>query len=228
MALISEDDAIKLLEEMVNTHKDNFGTSPEKIMQHFSGTKRIAREIAKKLGLSPDELAIAGLYHDTGRCFSKDKKSHTFHEIIGARYIEEHGVELEITDSQEQCDRLAQALRSHAFVSEQFVMDEYNQWLPGLRDTNPNLLLPSSWNELIVTYADLTNANGQVLDFKERLADVKNRDRENNSPRLKAVEEAESRLLTPRKRFKLCIRKRERGSNKMFYFMNFKEIKVTK
>ena len=140
------------------------------------------------------ELCVAGYFHDIGRCFTKDKKNATFHEIVGARYVEANGVRLGLTDSQEQCDSIAQTLRSHFVVYEQFVMPEYAEWLPGLRDTNPELLLPKSWNELIITYSDLINLNNKRINFEDRVTDIKERDRKNSNPRLKAVKKAEPRL----------------------------------
>lgn len=194
MALIEKDIAFKIIENLVYSNKDNFG-DVESVLKHFYGTGERTRELANKLDLDDKEADIAGLFHDIGRCFTKDKINHTFHEIIGARYFEEKAVELGITDSQEQCDRIAQSFRSHFVVYEQFGIQEYNKWLPGLRDTNPDLLLPKSWNELIIIYADLTNINGKKVDFEERINDIKERDKKNKNPRLKAFEKAESRLL---------------------------------
>ncbi len=194
MTLMATDDAIKLVEKEVYTNRYNFEFL-DSFLAHCHDTGEIAREIAEKLSLNSEEAALAGYFHDIGGCFTKDKKCHTFHEIVGARYIESKGVELGIADSQEECDRIAQSLRSHFVVYEQFRMPEYNQWLPGLRDTNPKLLLPSSWNELVIIYAELVNINGKRISFEERIAEIKDRDKKTNNPRFKAVEIAETRLF---------------------------------
>ena len=172
----------------------------ELMLTHFYDTGEIAGEIADDLGLNVEEAVLAGYFHDIGRCFTKDKINHAFHEIIGARYFEEKGFGLGIADSQEQCDRISQSFRSHFIVYEQFIMPEYKQWLPGLKDANPDLLLPKSWNELVIIYADLTNINGKRISFEDRIADIKERAKKNDNPRLKALEEAEPRLLTLKKK----------------------------
>jgi len=194
---MDEKDAIKLLEKKVYKNKSNFG-SVESFMQHSYSSGKIAEEIAGKLGFNTEEAFLAGYFHDIGRCFAEDKKDNAFHEIVGARYIEKEGIELGITDSREQCNRIAQSARSHFLVYEQFGAEEYRQWLPGLSDTNPTLLLPKSWNELITIYSELTNVNGERISFKNRIEDIKNRDRKNGNPRLKIVEKAESRLFSLR------------------------------
>lgn len=181
------------MEDIVHVNKDNFRELGP-FLRHSYDTGEIAKESADKLSLDAKESAISGYFHDIGRCFTKDKKYHTFHEVVGARYFEAEGVKLGITDSQEQCDRMAQSFRSHFAVYEQFMMPEYSQWLPGLRDTNPDLLLPKSWNELIMVYAELTNIDGNRISFEERIADIKERDIKNKNPRLKAIEKAEPRL----------------------------------
>lgn len=205
MSLMNTEDAVKLLEKIACANKDNFGDL-DYFFKHSYDTGEIAREVAAKLGLDPDKAFLEGYFHDIGKCFAKDAKGYTFHEIIGARYIERYGVELGIAGSQEQCDRIAQSIRPHFLVYEQFGMAEYSQWLPGLRDTNPELLLPRRLNEIIVVYADLTNANGKRVDFEERLRGIKDGDRKANSPRLKVVEKAESRLFDLQKELEAALK----------------------
>jgi hypothetical protein len=206
---MNTEDAIELLEKKAIANKDNFGNL-DSFFTHSHNSGEIAREVAARLGLDPDEAFLTGQFHDIGRCFAKDAKGHTFHEIIGARYIERYGVELGIAGSQEQCDRIAQSIRPHFLVYEQFGMVEYSQWLPGLRDTNPELLLPRQLNEIIVVYADLTNANGKRVDFEERLRGIKDGDKRTNSPRLKVVEKAESRLFNLQKELEDALQKGKR------------------
>jgi len=195
--LMTETDAVQLLERSAYDHRKNFVVL-DYFLEHSYNTAKIAEETAKKLGLNSEEIFLSGLFHDIGRCFSPDREGHTFHEIFGARYVEGQGVSLGI-GSQAECDRIAQSFRSHFLVFEQFGMDEYSHWLPGLRDTNPDLLLPQSWNEIIIVYADLTNLGTKRVDFEERLANIKKRDKLAGNPRLKVAEEAESRLFTLKK-----------------------------
>lgn len=145
-------------------------------------------------------MAIAGLFHDIGKCLTDDEDDRTFHEIVGARYIAKNGVKLGIADSQREIYKIAQTARSHFVVYEQFVMAKegepiYQQWLPGLEDTNPTLLLPASWNELIVIYADLTNRGLKMMPFEETLQELEEKDQKNGNPRLKAIMKAKPRLL---------------------------------
>ena len=176
--LMRENDAMNLVENLAYQNLTNFnGNDPSKFLRHIQNTGEIAKEIAGKLGMNSQEAALTGYFHDIGKCFTKDKKGHTFHEIIGARYVEGEGVSLGI-GSQKECDRIAQSLRSHFLVHEQFKMeDTYEEWMPGIRDTNPDLLLPKSWNELVIVYADLTNSGGKRVSFEERIDNIKARDK---------------------------------------------------
>lgn len=193
MSLIRPEDAVKILERLVYKHRDNL-KNIDVFLRHSHDTGEKARKLAVKLDLNSDEACLEGLFHDVGRPLTEDKDNHTFHEIIGARYMEREGVRLGITDSQEQCDRIAQAFRSHFVVYNQFEMPEFAKWSPGLRDTNRSLLLPSSWPEAIIVYSDLTNDKGEDISFEDRIADIKDRDAKANSPRLLAVRQAEVRL----------------------------------
>lgn len=193
-----KDRAFEVVKDLAYIHKKKI-KDLDSFLQHSYSAGQMAEEVARELGLDFEELAAAGCLHDIGRCLTKDKKEHTFHEIIGARYVEERGVELGITDSQEQCNRIAQSFRSHFVVYEQFRMGEYSQWLPGLNDTNPVLLLPKSWNELIIVYADfyadLIDVNVKEVNFWERIADIKEKDRKLGNLRLEAIKKAEKRLF---------------------------------
>jgi putative nucleotidyltransferase with HDIG domain len=193
MTLMRLDDAIRVLEKEANTSMGNFDNL-HRFIGHSYETGKIAGDLAGKLGLYAEELALAGCFHDIGKCFALDKKDFAFHEIIGAEYIKEYGVRMGISDSQKQCDRIAQSFMSHFVVYEQSGMPEYSRWLSGLQKTDSALLLPKSWNELVVIYADLTNY-GKRVSFDKRIANIKERDRKSNNPRLKAVEKAEPRLF---------------------------------
>ena len=156
------------------------------------------------------------MLQDVGKCFTADKKTRTFHEIVGARYIAERGFSWGISDSQEQCYKLAQIARSHFIVSEQFQLarqgePSLQQWLPGLEDTNSGLLLPKTWDEMIITYADLRNIGLKEVSFEYRLADIENRDRETCNPRLLAIKIAKPRLLQIKKDIEQAIQESLNG-----------------
>lgn len=207
MILVEKDEAMEILKEAAYEHKDNFGNI-DNFFTHSEATGRMNEANAIKLGLHPGyliEAYIKGLFHDYGRPYAKDKKAHTFHEIIGARRFEADAVDLGITDSQKQANRIAQASRSHFLVSEQFSMPKYKKWLPGLRDTNPDLLLPKSIDELSLVCSDLTNAGGKKIPFEDRLADIKMRDEEAKSPRLEVVVKAEKRLIKIKEDFESML-----------------------
>ncbi|MBN2421498.1 hypothetical protein JXB27_04430 [Candidatus Woesearchaeota archaeon] len=213
MALTRPEEAVKVLENVVRENSGNFGMIA-RALEHFVATGNRAKDIAQVLSTRMDgkgenfqnELEIAGYFHDVGRCFAKDKKDHAFHEIYGANWFEQNAVALGITDSQEQANRMAQYLRPHFIVKEQFEMPEYDVWKKGLEGTDVNLLLPKSWNELVIIYADLTNNGGKIISFEERVADIKKRDKETGNMRLKALETAETRLLKYKNDVELALK----------------------
>lgn len=209
MVLITPEKSWKILEDIVYSNRENFGDM-EGTLEHFHMTGRKAQEIAEKLGLNTEEinrLTIAGYFHDIGRCFTKDKKNHTFHEIVGARYLEAESMELGLTAALVECYKLASLIRPHFLVYEQFTISipEFEQWKLGLSDTNPKLLLPRELNQKIIIYADLTNKNGKFIPFEQRMEDLKRRDLESHNPRLKAIEKGESRLYTIKKEIELLL-----------------------
>lgn len=215
MALITTDHAYQLVQNLAYDNKENFNKF-EPFLDHSYMTAAIAGNVAEKLGLNPEEAYIAGMLHDVGKCFTADKKNRTFHEIIGARYIAEKGLKWGISDSQEQCYKLAQIARSHFIVYEQFqlakVEPSHKLWLPGLEDTNPELLLPKTWNEFIVIYADIKSIGLKEVHFEDRLADIEERDRKTHNPRLLAIEKAKPRLLQIKEDLERAIEKSQEGN----------------
>jgi len=194
--MINLDNALNLVQTIAHNNKEHFTMSPS-FLDHCKLTSMIAGNIAHSLGLDSNELCIAGCLHDIGRCFTKDQEWHTFHEIIGADYIERNGEELYI-GTETECYRIAQTIRSHGVVYEQYTMKEYDIYKNGL-NVDKRDLLPSSWNELVIVYADLTNTNGKIVPFKQRLDDLKKNDKKKNNPRLHALKKAQKRLLTIKK-----------------------------
>ena len=172
----------------------NFKT-PSRFIEHSKEVAGNVEAVYDRLGLPAQEGWLAGLFHDIGRCFAKDPKGHTFHEIGSGRIIERDGVELKLSPDQAICDRLAQSVRSHFLVAEQFRMPEYAEWLPGFRDVNPALLTPTSWQEFAVVYGDMTaSGKDRHYTFTERISSIKDKDGKAGSSRLVVVEQAEGRL----------------------------------
>jgi cytidyltransferase-like protein/putative nucleotidyltransferase with HDIG domain len=194
MTLIEFADACTILEEIAKKQIEN-----KDILRHFLNhsleTAHISKEIAGKIQLNTKESALAGLFHDIGRCFTEDRKDCTFHEIVGANYLEVMGVELGICSYKNECERLAQSIQSHFVVAEEFHMPEFSKWLGPVRKTDPSYLLPHSWNEIVIIYADLSNTNGNRIGFQERIYALKDRYKQENNPKLKAINKAESRLF---------------------------------
>lgn len=207
MILVEKDEAMEILKEIAYSNRKNF-KDIDAFFTHSETTGKINEKNAFKLNLYPEYISEShtkGLFHDCGRPGAKDKKAHTFHEIIGARYFEANAVNLGITNSQKQANRIAQSFRSHFLVYEQFNMPRYKKWLPGFRDTDPDLLRPLSIDELSIVYSDLTNAGGKEISFEDRLADIKERDEASNSPRLKVILQAEDRLMGIKQEFESML-----------------------
>lgn len=208
--LMSARDAQDLLRDLAYANKHNFSNKDktiESLLIHSYSTGFFAQELAHSLGLHPQEAFLAGLFHDVGRWFlpALDRPDQPFHEIIGARYLEEEGVKLGL-GAQSSCSRLAQMIRSHFVVYEQFNLPEiYGEFIEKLNieKIDSQSLLPLSLNEKIIVYADLTNYLGSWANFNCRLAKLKEyelkRKQNKLSSRLKAIEKAEPRLLEIKK-----------------------------
>ena len=206
MTLVTPEEAWEIFERLVAENNGHFGDT-NGFIQHSRDTGDIAGEVAERLGLDAEEIRVAGYFHDIGKLFTADTEYFTFHEIEGARYLEREAVRLGITDSQERADRIAQSIRPHFAVLEQFGMDEYERWKPGLRDTDSELLIIGTWQEAVIAYADATNVRGERLTLRERIADMKKIDERNGNPRLAAVEKAEPRLYRLRDAIEVALDK---------------------
>lgn len=211
MGLITLDLAFDILQDIAYQYEKD-----SKIIglffEHSYMTARTAQQIAEKLKINSREIAIAGLFHDIGKCLSEDKAYRNFHEIVGAEYFKREGVKLGITDSQEQCERIAQTIRPHFVVYEQFLSaeenpEDYQEHLLLLKNVNSALLLPSSWNEAVIIYADLTNRGLKIMPFEETLQELEEKDQKNGNPRLKAIMKAKPRLLQIKEDIETALQK---------------------
>jgi len=88
-------------------------------------------------------------------------------------------------------------------------MREFDEWRDDLGDTLPSLLKPSSWNELVIMYADFTNINGKHVSFEDRIEEMMERDRKTDNPRRLAIEIARPRMIEMASDLQLAMEKGE-------------------
>lgn len=161
-----------LIEENPNVLKN-----PEGIVNHigdvYDNANAIFANIKKSypnLPIATDEIAIAAGLHDIGRPVSPP--SQIFHELYSANWIEQNGLEKGIAKSQKDIYRIAQMVRSHGFTYE-FWTDELNK--DSRKKFEPldlALTVQRTWQEAIITYADLTSMGGERVTVQEILDDV--------------------------------------------------------
>jgi putative nucleotidyltransferase with HDIG domain len=204
MLEINTVEAFRIVEEIFYENRSRFH-GLDKLLSHSYSTGEICKEFAPLFNLDPVELAVAGYFHDIGRCFTKDTNNHIFHEIVGANYFENNAISLGITNTQEEAANIAQYFRSHFVVYEQFTMPEFQQWLQELEEIDSSNLKPKSSAEMLVTYSDLININGNRVSFKQRIEDMKTKDEVSSNPRLKAIDRAEKRLYALRDSIEIII-----------------------
>jgi hypothetical protein len=174
-------------------------------LQHLEDTYNIAEETALKvqdkypwLKINAKEIAAAGGLHDIGRAISSDQ---LFHELRGAKYIEENGLELEVADSLRNVYRIVQMFRPHAFVFEQYNDTANRAAAQEFAGIDKVLLLPRTWNEAIVVYAELSNMRGQRTTVEHRLEDVRERYSKDpafqkNPTVIKGLERSHNRIIS--------------------------------
>ena len=138
---------------------------PEGYLRHLEVTYDIAQNVVDKIisqypniPLDREEVSLTAGLHDIGRPLCKDQ---LFHELRGASYIEQNGLELNIADSEENVYRIAQMIRSHGFIYERWIKNEDAR--TEFEPMNIELLLPRTWQEAIVTYCDDHNENGEIV-----------------------------------------------------------------
>jgi hypothetical protein len=176
---------------------------PEKfkpgLLRHLGDSYDIGHEVATEACrrydfltgiLKPEEVGLAAGLHDIGRSMQSNQ---LFHELRGARFLEDHGVERGVVETELDAYRLAQMIRPHGFVYEQWVDSENEGAAREFEGIDDLLLIPRTWPEMIVAYSDLTNVNGERMGMRDRLEDVKLKYAGEN--RGKAAREAEWRLL---------------------------------
>jgi len=152
---------------------------PEGFLRHNQLTGEIAREAVVALldyhprlssRISKDEVYLAGALHDIA---DPVHEKSTFHELYGAQMIEQN-VNVGPYDVRM---KIAQMVRPHFVVSEEFADPAYDlsdEKKPFL-NIDPQKLIPRTWQEQIVAWADLVNSKQKRVTYEERLADIRNR-----------------------------------------------------
>lgn len=173
---------VKLARELIEQNPGNlYSHLIDEYLCHLSDTYRIAGEtvdavcyrypvLRKKL--KREEVALAAGLHDIGRPLCKNQ---LFHELRGARYIEDYGLGKGVADSLIDVYRIAQMFRSHFLVFEQFCDSQNAPGREEYKKIEAELLLPRSWQEAIVVYAELSNIKGTQISIQGRIADIRKR-----------------------------------------------------
>ena len=150
---------IDLANELISENPGNLH-SPEGYLSHLRDTYTIAGEIVDdaisiypELGeyLNKEEVALAGGLHDIGRPLQENQ---LFHELRGAQYIEQYGLEKGVADSIVDIYRIAQMFRPHYVVAEQYADPENKNDLNNIELIDSALLIPRTWQEAIVIFSE--------------------------------------------------------------------------
>lgn len=164
-----------LAQELVEANPDSLN-DPDSYLLHveqvYSLAEKIVANILKrypKIPLIKEEISLASGLHDIGRPMQKDQ---TFHELRGARYIEQKGLEKGVAHSLKEAYRIAQMFRSHGFVYEFWQDSSFSESRKEFEPLEACLLVPRTWQEAIVTYSDLASQKGQRIKVQDRMAEL--------------------------------------------------------
>lgn len=174
-SIITIEGILELARELDSENPGNLDDA-EGLYRHLECAYHIAAEAVSKalahypgIPLSKDEVSSAAGLHDIGRPLKKDQ---LFHELRSARYVEEHGVEEGIAESQGEAERIAQIIRPHATIYEQWLDPESAKARKEFEPLDIGLLVPRNWQQAIINFADNANENGKRVDVKKKLDDV--------------------------------------------------------
>lgn len=171
---------LDLAKRLIDENPENLH-SPEAYLSHlgdsYDNAERVVKEVCFKYPvlkniLDVEKISLAGGLHDIGRPFKKDQ---LFHELIGARYIQEHGLQLGVADNLVAVYKIAQMFTPHLVVSEQFNDKNNKEQRIEFEPLDTSLLIPRTWQEKIIVYSELTNVNGKQISFEDRIADIQER-----------------------------------------------------
>lgn len=174
--VISKSDARKLMGRVFSKAGPTQHKFRSALLKHSEATYKIAKETSMDLinqnpalEINPCETAIAGYLHDIGRPLNVNQN---FHEIRGAEYIRNKGLREGIAVDEKRVERLSGMIISHFIVYEMFQDKTYGGWeeFPGIKAST---LLPTDIEQQIIVYSDLSNLEGEVMDFRERLSYIR-------------------------------------------------------
>jgi len=168
---------LSLAKRLMDENPGNLN-GPEDYLLHLSDSYLISGEIVDKVTkiypklserLIKEEVSLAAGLHDVGRPL---RKNQLFHELRGARYIEENGINIGVTDSIIDVYRIAQMFRSHYVVAEQFSDEANKEERKEFEPLDSRLLIPRTWQESIVVYSELSNVRGERISTQRRIDDM--------------------------------------------------------
>ena len=174
---MNREGVLTLAKRLMEKNPDNLN-GPENYLLHLSDTYLIAKEVVDKITkiyqklnekLIKEEVSLAAGLHDVGRPLMKDQ---LFHELRGAKYIEENGIEIGVTNSMTDVYRIAQMFRPHYVIAEQFFDEENNEKRKEFEPLDSRLLVPRNWQEAIVVYSELSNVRGERIPIQKRIDDI--------------------------------------------------------
>lgn len=201
------DGVLGLAQELIEQNPTNLdATLIDEYLIHLSDSYFIAKETVGivcekypqlKNYLSSDEVALAGGLHDIGRPL---RKNQLFHELRGAAFIEAYGLEKGVANSTIDVFRIAQMFRPHFLVAEQFNDPDNSHETSAFKYLNSALLIPRTWQEAIVAYAELSNIRGKRISIRQRIEDIEQRytndpKYNSNTSLLRAIQEGVTRII---------------------------------
>ena len=77
-----------------------------------------------------------------------------------------------IAGSLDDVFRIAQMFRSHLVVYEQFIDEENSERRCEFEALDITLLIPRTWQEMIVTYADLNSNGGRRISIQDKIMNL--------------------------------------------------------
>lgn len=176
--LMNKQGVLDLAKRLIDENPENL-RSPEAYLSHlgdsYDNAERVVKEVCFKYPilkniLNVEKISLAGGLHDIGRPFKEDQ---LFHELRGAKYIQEHGLQLGVADNLVAVYKIAQMFRSHCIVSEQFAEENHKEQRIEFEPLDTSLLIQRTWQEAIVTYSELTIIKGERISFQEKMQDFK-------------------------------------------------------
>lgn len=160
---------------LVEANPDNLH-DPDDYVRHIGQVYGLAEGVVRNIlakypniPLIGEEVSLASGLHDIGRPLQKDQ---TFHELRGARYIEQEGLEKGVASSLRDIYRIAQMFRSHGFAYECWQDSDCTEKRKEFEPLEACLLVPRTWQEAIVTYSDLASQNEERIKVEDRLNEL--------------------------------------------------------